>query len=670
MDAAVWQQAKGVLAEALLCPPAERDAWLAARCADPLLRHEVQSYLQAYDEEFLETVLTVSQTFDHVTPSDDEPPAPELEPGTRIQRYVVLERLGVGGMGRVYLGNDTGLHRRVALKCLIASGSAGDLRSKILHEAQAAARINHPNIAVVHDVVEHEDQPFLVMEYVEGESLAAVLRRGRLPIEKVLAMGRLLASALSAAHAKGIIHRDLKPANIQVTPDGSVKILDFGVAHAMSAAATDASDVSTTATLPATSGGTLRSKRGVLVHPGTPAYMSPEQMFGQAIDQRSDIYSLGVVLYEAATGHRPYSADNPLDVVLALSRRLLRPTGAETNLPPEVSDVLGRMLAVTIEQRYQNAAEVESAIAALTAPPLAGELPVARPKLRRALRIAAVSAGVPLALLALGFAQMATFNLAIGRGAPFNAEPWTAWLESGLRSIVLPGFYMVGILLVLAAARFAIRMLSLSSGIDRMLTTSLTNTRRLGSRLGLQDPVGLAQAVATCGLVAIAAVAATFFDVVNASFLWLDTSPATDFAPLSPENRMGLWGLESYSFVLSALVLVFGVAVLRIARLRARQRVRGGLAPFVTVIALLVVTVSMLELPYRIQWRNKFARADVAGERCYVLGEHDDEWLTYCPDREAPHNRVIGARDPLVRKVGVVESIFSPPDVSLRKDAP
>ena len=329
----------------------------------------MQAYLHEYDEEFLETVLTVSDTFEHVT-SPDEESAPDIDPGVRIGRYVVLERLGAGGMGHVYLGDDTGLHRKVALKCLTASGNAGDLRAKILREAQAAARINHPNIAVVHDVVEHDGRPFLVMEYVEGENLAAVLRRERPAIGTILAMGRQLASALSAAHANGIIHRDLKPANIQVTPGGSVKILDFGVAQAMSAAATESE--TTAEAIPQADGATLRS-RGVLVHPGTPAYMSPEQMFGQPIDERSDIFSLGVVLYEMATGHRPYSAENPLDVALALSRTLLPPIDVGPNLPPEVSDVFGKMLAVRVEERYQTAAELEAAIAAL--PELAGAGP-------------------------------------------------------------------------------------------------------------------------------------------------------------------------------------------------------------------------------------------------------------------------------------------------------
>src|SRR5437764_648924 len=237
MDADSWRQAKGVLAEALACPPGERDALIASRCPDPALRREVQAYLNEYDEDFLESVISVSGTIDSTNQSGDAEQLPDVRNGDRIGPYVVLDRLGVGGMGHVFLGNDTRLHRKVALKCLSASASASELKARILHEARAAARITHPNIAIVHDVVEHEDRPFLVMEYVEGENLAVLIKRERPSIDTIVAFMRQLASALAAAHAKGIVHRDLKPANIQVTPEGSVKILDFGVAHAMSAAA-------------------------------------------------------------------------------------------------------------------------------------------------------------------------------------------------------------------------------------------------------------------------------------------------------------------------------------------------------------------------------------------------------------------------------------------------
>ncbi|HET9830275.1 MAG TPA: protein kinase, partial [Vicinamibacterales bacterium] len=180
MDAEAWRQAKGVLAEALQRPQNERDALIAARCSDPSLRRELQVFLNQYDEDFLESVLTVSDTFEGTSGAvADRDQLFDIQIGDRIGPYVVLDRLGAGGMGHVFLGNDMRLHRKVALKCLSASASASELRSRLLHEARAAARITHPHIAIVHDVVEHESRPFLVMEYVEGESLAAYMKRER-----------------------------------------------------------------------------------------------------------------------------------------------------------------------------------------------------------------------------------------------------------------------------------------------------------------------------------------------------------------------------------------------------------------------------------------------------------------------------------------------------------
>ena len=663
MDAEVWQQAKGVLADALLCPPAEREAWLLARCADSRLRREVQSYLHGYDDAFLETVLTVSHSFDNSTPSEGEP-APDIDTGVHIGRYLVLDRLGVGGMGRVYLGDDTGLHRKVALKCLIASGSAGDLRAKILHEAQSAARINHPNIAVVHDVVEHDGQPFLVMEYVEGESLAAVLRRGRLPIEKILAMGRQLAAALSAAHAKGIIHRDLKPANIQVTPDGSVKILDFGVAQVMSVASTAPAEASTTAAAPSVrTGGTLRSKRGGIVHPGTPAYMSPEQMFGQPIDQRSDIYSLGVVLFEMATGHRPYSADNPLDVVLAFSRSLLRPTGVETHLSPEVSKVIGKMLAVKMEDRYQSAAEVETAIAALIAPEavLAAAQPGIGMRARQALRVAALVTAFPVVVTALGFMTSAWFNHVLDRHPPFASESLPVWFETGMRSLVAPGVVIGGVLFVIAALQFALRILCLSAKVDSVITASRTQTRRLSSRLNLDNPAVIGQAVATGGLLALLGVIWRFRVFLRAVGTVVSTDPTSNLALLiSPLRPHHLADAGLYRVALEILMLFLVVSLIRIVRTRARQTVKQGGGALATVAMLLLLTLLCSEIPYRLVWRNSFERIAMGDARCYAIGETEQQLLAFCPDGRPPRTRMIDRDRPDVQRSGVIESIFTP----------
>jgi serine/threonine protein kinase len=666
MGADVWRQAKGVLAEALMCPPGEREAWVAERCADPVLRREVQAYLHDYDEEFLETVLTVSDTFDHVTPSNGEP-APDIDPGVRIGRYVVLERLGVGGMGRVYLGDDTGLHRKVALKCLIASGSNDDLRAKILHEAQSAARINHPNIAVVHDVVEHEGRPFLVMEYVEGESLAALLRRERPPVEKILSMGRQLASALTAAHGKGIIHRDLKPANIQVMPDGSVKILDFGVAQAMSVAAIESGDQSTTAAASSGTSATLRSGRGVIMHPGTPAYMSPEQMFGKPIDQRSDIYSLGVVVYEMATGHRPYSTDSPLDVVLALSRSLLRPTGVEAQLSPEVSDVIGKMLAVKVEDRYQSAAEVEAAITALISPELVSVVvqPTTRSRAWLALKVVAFVAAVPLTVWGLGFLTSAWFNYVLDRHSPFSNDSPALWLELGFRSLFAPGIIIGGVLFALEALRFALRVLSLSKNVDSLLTASRTQARKLSTLLSFNNPAVIGQAVATVGLLALIVVFWRFQEFLRAVGTLFSRDPSQNFASLiAPLRPHHLEDAGLYRAVLQILMLFLSVSILRLTRIRARQSVRQGGGALAMVGSLLLLTLVAAELPYRLVWKNAFELIHVADDRCYAIGQADTQLLAFCPDVRPPRNRIVLRDDPAVRRSGVFESIFTPREES------
>jgi serine/threonine protein kinase len=181
--------------------------------------------------------MTNDQTLDADPDPSESDELADLNPGSTVGPYVILDRLGRGGMGQVFLANDSRLRRKVALKCLLSRRNARDLRSQILREARAAARITHPNVAAVHDVIEHGARVFIVMEYVEGETLSARLRRGRLPIGTVIAIGRQLASALGAAHARGVVHRDLKPANIQVALDGSVKVVDFGVAAAVAAPA-------------------------------------------------------------------------------------------------------------------------------------------------------------------------------------------------------------------------------------------------------------------------------------------------------------------------------------------------------------------------------------------------------------------------------------------------
>jgi hypothetical protein len=661
MDADSWRQAKSVLEAALLCAPADRGELIAARCADPSLRREVLACLNEHDEGFLESALTISNTFENAAFTDDVEAPPDVQVGERIAgRYEIIRQLGAGGMGHVFLAKDTDLERQVALKFLIAAASAVDVRSRIFHEARAAARITHSNIAVVHDVGVHEGRAFLVMEYVEGENLAQRLKRGRPPLEMILAIGRQLASALTAAHEKGIIHRDLKPANIQLTRDGSAKILDFGVAHAM-ASVDEASGETTAASVPLSTLATLRTERGAIRHPGTPAYMSPEQMFGKPIDGRSDIYSLGVILYEMSTGHRPYSTDDPLDVVLALSRNLLRPSGTETHLPEAVNDVIGKMLTVELDERYQNAEEVETALVALIAPESGAVAPLrATPKsrLRVAAKVVAVALAIPMVVLALGFLESAALNLALGREAPFDKGSAMTWLGAGASALFLPLVYQVCLLLLVGGVRFVGRMLTLSRGIDRLFATGLTHTRDLGVRLGLNDPVVLSQAVAMVGLLAIVALVAEFRDVVRAWMARIDSYPLELLEPLRPGNRTAY---QVYHFLLSALVLAFVVAIIRIARLRAVQATTRGAGSFAMVISLLAFSIVMLVLPHKISQNPNFERVDVGSDRCFVLGEHDDRLQVHCPADPPPRNRIILRDAEGVRRLGTTQNILTVP---------
>ena len=508
-DADAWRRAKAILAEVLELPVAERSAYLDTHCPDPELRREVDALLQQSDDNFLRSVAAVP---DLIAPQEADV---DLPPGARIDRYVILDRLGEGGMGKVYLATDTELHRKVAVKCLTARESPKDLRRKLLDEARAAGRINHPNIATVYDVVQHDERTYLVMEYVEGESLAAELRRGRMALPRTVAIARELASALGAAHVKGIVHRDLKPANIQVMQSGSVKVTrlrrsagGLGTGERRAWAHRLSSVTTTTRNAP---------------HPGTPAYMSPEQLHGGKVDHRSDIYSLGVVLYEMTAGHRPFATTDPLELIAAFSRRLLRPDEENPDVPPDVGDVIAKTLAVDPNERYQTAGELEEALVELVRlyPGATGVVvaPAKRPLRSRALRGAGFLALAFAVIWFIGYLETVSYNETLGRVAPFNHESPIVWLQYGQKSVVPLIVYAVLILLAVWAGKFALSALRLSRRVDELLTSGERRTRDLSTRLGFNDPLRFAQACAAFGIIAIGAVIWRYHNVLEAMMI-------------------------------------------------------------------------------------------------------------------------------------------------------
>ncbi len=377
--------------------------------------------------------------------------------GKSISHFRILEKLGEGGMGEVYLARDERLDRTVALK-ILPPGFADDpdRRRRFEHEAKAASALNHAHITHIYDIGEADGISFMAMEHVPGRSLRQILAEGPLPTPGILDLGGQIADALAAAHARGITHRDIKPGNIMVTPEGQAKVLDFGLAKKTHAAEGDG-DL-TTQDL---------TQEGVVM--GTVQYMSPEQALGKPVDGRSDLFSLGTVLYEMATGRLPFKGDTTTQTI---DRILHAPPASvpdrEGVEPGALDRIIRKCLEKDPDRRYQSAKEVrvdlrnvlrdsqsqETIVAAPAAP-------TARPRRRPLVWIAGLA--VVAAAVAAGFLMMPSHQAAIRSIAvlPFEnatGDPETDYLCDGLAETIINNLSQVPDLKVIArASAFALR---------------------------------------------------------------------------------------------------------------------------------------------------------------------------------------------------------------------
>ena len=331
-----WQEIEQLFDSALERAPKERRAFLDRACPDPAMRMEVEALLRldATEDDSVET-LPSRVAASWVTHDQNENVV-----GQTVGRYQILGSLGAGGMGEVYLAEDPSLGRKVALKFLSAQFTQDQDRLKRFEqEARNASALNHPNIITIHEIGQRNGTHFIVTEFVKGKTLRERMKSAPLPLSDVLEIGIQIAGALEAAHARGIIHRDIKPANIMVRADGYVKVLDFGLAKltAPSSAKLD------------------RTDPGHVM--GTVGYMSPEQALGKHLDHRTDIFSLGVVLYEMATGTRPFYGDSHAAVYDAI---LHKAPPSNQSLPHGLDGVIRHALEKEPAMRYETVSELRA----------------------------------------------------------------------------------------------------------------------------------------------------------------------------------------------------------------------------------------------------------------------------------------------------------------------
>ncbi|MEO8678464.1 MAG: protein kinase [Vicinamibacterales bacterium] len=336
-----------------------------------------------------------------------------LTPGTRLGVYDITAQIGEGGMGQVYRATDTKLKRQVAIKILPPTLAAdADRLARFQREAEVLASLNHPNIAAIYGLEESAGVTALVLELVGGEELSQRIARGAIPLDEALPIAKQIAEALEAAHEQGIVHRDLKPANIKVRADGTVKVLDFGLAKALDPAAASSAEAmnSPTLSLHATQAGMIL---------GTAAYMSPEQARGKAVDRRADIWAFGVVLFEMITGHRAFAGAETSDVLAAVLRAEPEWTRLPVDTPAPIRTMLRRCLQKDAKKRLADAADARLEIDEVLAPPTGDATTTPVPSASRRW----VMATVLLALTTLLLSALIVYNRRPGQFALPSPRP-------------------------------------------------------------------------------------------------------------------------------------------------------------------------------------------------------------------------------------------------------
>ncbi len=407
-----WRQIEQIYNSVLERRPEDRETFLCEACAgDENLRKEVESLLacDGRAEHFIEQ--PAMEVAAQVMAKDKGDANFESRIGRNVAHYRILEKIGEGGMGIVYRAQDTRLERHVAIKSLPDIFAADPSRlARFEREARILATLNHPNIASIHGLEEYDGKRFLILELVEGKTLAEPLKKGRIPLDETLEICGQIAAGLEAAHEKGIIHRDLKPSNIKRTPEGKVKILDFGLAKALESQGVGGQG---------SEDGPIETctETGVIL--GTAAYMSPEQAKGKPVDKRTDIWAFGCILFECLTGRRAFPGETISETLAAIIKEEPAWDALPHGIPDKVRDLLKRCLRKDPEHRLRDIGDAQLEIEESRSPALT---PDSRrvPNHRRIIAAAGIAL-VSIILIASGWLFLNRSRLA--KEAPLTIVP-------------------------------------------------------------------------------------------------------------------------------------------------------------------------------------------------------------------------------------------------------
>jgi tRNA A-37 threonylcarbamoyl transferase component Bud32 len=611
--------------------------------------------------------------------------------GSTLGHYRVRERIGAGGMGEVYLAYDEQLDRQVAIKVLRSSTvDDPDSRARLIREARTASKLNHPSICTIHEVGEADGRAYIAMELMEGQPLSVRLEHGALPVKDVVRFALHIADALAHAHSRNVIHRDLKCTNVMITPEGRAKILDFGLAKQLNG--NELTELTTLSHVTLTQPGGLG---------GTLAYMSPEQLRGFAADARSDIWALGVVLYEMAAGMRPFHGQTAFELSGAILNQPAR--SLPSKVPIALRALIERCLEKEPARRYQRASEVHAALeaiqfsaGAMTAPEIVERaapfpepsrsrdrapeyadatttqlqerlavLADAERSRRRVFAVALTAAGVAAAITFLGFFTTIAFNVTLGRSGPFAQESPFEWLVWGVRSLVAPVVLVSMFLLGWSLVRWTVRTTCrVVPRLDRRLARIQSTCVPLLTSLGFYDAGELATVVAVFGSLALIGTIWWYSDLWGAVMTYVTLADASTLAPLQPSNSSmhSSWGITRV-----VIAFAIGLGLARVIRLRRAQSPPAPGRSLLPASVVFVVAVVMVVLPWRLVYQSRFERIDLSGSRCYQIGRDGDRLLLYCPEAAIPRTTIVPTSDPRLRPTGIVESIFTPPGESGRR---